>query len=103
VNNYSAEHARETTPDSSSDTRSLILSALKEVLPGSSVDFRQHFVDLGGDSLVAVMLMARLSSAVKIVLSPLMPFEADTLEDLAARIEIIRLSRNRSDLPTGEI
>jgi len=49
------------------------------------------------------MLMARLSSAVKIVLSPLMPFEADTLEDLAARIEIIRLSRNRSDLPTGEI
>jgi acyl carrier protein len=94
VNNYSAEHARETSPDPSSDTRSLIRSALKEVLPGSSVDFRRHFVDLGGDSLAAVKLMARLSGTVKIALSPLMPFEADTLEDLVARIEIIRLSRN---------
>ena len=96
MNDYSAERARAISPDPLLDTRCLIQGALKEVLPGSSVDLTRHFIELGGDSLAAVKLMARLSGAVKIALSPLMPFEADTLEDLAVRIEIIRGEASRT-------
>jgi acyl carrier protein len=56
------------------------------------INMNEHFVSLGGDSLIATELMAHLSATFGVNLSLLLPFEADTLQDLVAQIDILRRS-----------
>lgn len=72
------------------ETEALLARCLSDVLGFKCIDLDQHFVDLGGDSLMAVQLMEHLSSELGERLSPILPFEADTLRDLAVRINVIR-------------
>jgi acyl carrier protein len=65
-------------------TEALITSCLAETLSVDPVDLGAHFVDVGGDSLVAMNLMTRLSEAYGIDLPPILLFEASTLHVLAA-------------------
>ena len=75
------------------ETEALLIRSLTDVIGFKSIDLDQHFVDLGGDSLMAVQLMGHLSRELGEHLSPILPFEADTLRDLAERINAIRRPR----------
>lgn len=72
------------------DTEALLASAVKELLDIPHADLTKHFVDLGGDSLAACKLAARLSEGLGIDIPPILPFEADTLQDLVIRIDAIQ-------------
>ena len=63
-----------------------------DVLGDPDPDFNRHFVDLGGDSLAALRLTARLSDALGLDIPLILPFEAASLTDLVGRIHDIRAS-----------
>jgi acyl carrier protein len=62
---------------------------LAELLPGVELSSAAHFVDLGGDSLLASRLMGRMSEVAGIDLSPILPFESESIEDLTTRIKAL--------------
>jgi len=67
----------------------LLSTFLKKFLRVNEVDLDQHFIDLGGDSLLATRLMGQLSEEFATDLSPILPFEATTIRDLAVRIDTL--------------
>lgn len=67
--------------------RELELSTvLGSLLQLREVDLNLPFIAVGGDSLVATRLMTQLSDLHKVDLSPILPFDARTLRELAAEI-----------------
>jgi mycobactin peptide synthetase MbtE len=89
-------HLVEQSGRHSGDTETLIIKVLKDLLTLTHVDLNEHLVDIGGDSLVGIALMARVSEAYEIGFSPIMPFESESLRQLAARIDRIRFSQTGS-------
>jgi acyl carrier protein len=87
VQSFDSETAQDSTA-----TEVLVTTILKELLPLDDINLNEHLVGLGGDSLVAIELMARLSEAAGINLSPVLPFEVATLQELVSRIDSIRQS-----------
>jgi len=85
-------HCDGATARAQTDTENLLTSFLQEPCLSSIIDLNRHLVELGGDSLVAMRLMARLSEAFEIDLSPVLPFEVASLRDLVARIDMMRQS-----------
>jgi acyl carrier protein len=73
-------------------TEDLLTRLLQAALPDAQINLDRHLVEVGGDSLIAMGLMARLSEIFEIELSPILPFEADSLRDLATRIDMVRQS-----------
>jgi acyl carrier protein len=73
-----------------SRTGELVIGILREKFGVPRVDLQQHFVDLGGDSYTATQLMARVSEELGMDLSPILPFESSTLNEMIARIDAIR-------------
>lgn len=65
----------------------LLTRSLEALLPTKDIDLSQHFVDLGGDSLTATRLMSALSEELRADLSPILPFEAESLRELILRVE----------------
>jgi acyl carrier protein len=72
-----------------SEIRLALQKHLAELLPGAELNPAAHFVDLGGDSLLASRLMGRMSEVAGIDLSPILPFEAESVEDLTMRINAL--------------
>ena len=89
-------------------TEALIARVLAEVLCVDRVDLSAHFVDVGGDSLVAMKLMTRLAETFGFDLPPILPFEASALRVLAARLDEMctslpsGCSSARNPVPGGE-
>ena len=71
-------------------TETLLTKYVEEILSLPHVELTQHFAELGGDSLAAMQLTARLSDALGIDISPILPFQADTLGELATWIDGLR-------------
>jgi acyl-CoA synthetase (AMP-forming)/AMP-acid ligase II/acyl carrier protein len=57
------------------------------VLGVAKVGIRDRFLELGGDSLLATMLVSRIRAALNVELTPLDFFEASTVEEQARIIE----------------
>ncbi|HZF08651.1 MAG TPA: amino acid adenylation domain-containing protein [Thermoanaerobaculia bacterium] len=68
----------------------LIAGIWEEVLKVERVGAADHFFNLGGHSLLAAQVMSRLRQALEIELPLRDLFEAPTLADLAARVEVAR-------------
>jgi acyl carrier protein len=65
----------------------LISAFLKRSLRIDHVQLDQHFVDLGGDSLLAIQLATHLSEELGTNLSPILPFEAPSIRELAQLVD----------------
>ena len=70
-----------------SRTEKLLGDVLRDALGQDQLDLDQHFVDLGGDSLVATQIMAQVSEELGTDLSPILPFEAASIRELARLID----------------
>lgn len=70
-----------------SSTEARISVFLKRSLRKDHVDLDQHFVDLGGDSLLAIQLATHLSEELGTDLSPLLPFEAASIRELVRLVD----------------
>jgi acyl carrier protein len=81
-------------------TEALISAFLKRSLRIDRVDLDQHFVDLGGDSLLAVQLAMRLSEELGTDLSPMLPFEAGSIRELTQLVEAA-VHNNSTCAPTS--
>jgi acyl-CoA synthetase (AMP-forming)/AMP-acid ligase II/acyl carrier protein len=68
------------------DDELLIAALFAEILARSPIGADDHFFLLGGDSLTAARLIARLEARCGVVLAPLAVFEAPTVAQLAARL-----------------
>jgi len=82
------------TAQNAASTEMRVAAFLKNSLRSDEIDLDQHFVDLGGDSLLATRLMGHLSEEFGTDLSPILPFEASSIRDLAARIDALVHSRS---------
>jgi len=68
----------------------------REVLRVDEVGINDRFLDLGGDSLLATMLLSRIRGALQLEFSLTDVFEASTIEEQARLIEQMRM-RNDED------
>lgn len=73
----------------------------REVLGVEKVSIRDRFMELGGDSLVATMLVSRIRSAMQVELSLIDFFDASTIEEQARIIERMRLRDDEDAVDTG--
>lgn len=79
-------------PDAAARTRTeaILLSSVRKLLPGSSIDLEQDFFSAGGDSLTAVALLARVEQIFQVNV-PLGEFAAKpNLRWLGSRVESLR-------------
>jgi acyl carrier protein len=71
----------------SSDVERAIASVW-ETLLGTTVGVHDHFLDLGGNSLVATRIVSRLRQAFQLNIPLAVMFEAPTIADMAVSIEL---------------
>ena len=90
-------------PQDRRETDVLLRRLITDVLGDPHPNFAKHFVDLGGDSLAALRLNARLSDALGLDIPLILPFEAASLTDLAARIDAIRASLDEDRSPESKL
>ena len=69
------------------DTERAIAELWRDVIVVDQVGIDDDFLDLGGDSLVAVQLVGRIASRFKTDVSVAQLFESRTVRTLAASIE----------------
>ncbi len=90
----------------------ILLEIWRNLLPGSEFGIYDNFFQIGGNSLVATQLIARIQSILNIELSILSPFEAPTIAELAQRVEValqhdqkdtrlplVAVARTNNDIP----
>jgi len=75
------------------DMEALIGRAWEELLGVARVGVHDSFLDLGGDSLLATRLVARLRDALQLDLPVRLFFERSTVAELAAAVEEVRRER----------
>jgi acyl transferase domain-containing protein len=79
------------------ELESLICRTWEELLGVAQVGIRDHFLDLGGDSLLATRLAARLRQALQIELPVRLFFERSTVAELAAAVAEIQGQRSAAE------
>jgi oxalate---CoA ligase len=79
----------------SSETEKLLAQMWCEVLSLPSVGSRDRFLDLGGDSILATQLVARLRQLLSVDLTLLDFFDAPTIAQQAAIVDHLRAGRNQ--------
>lgn len=85
-----AAAASETQPSATrplTKTEKVVSEIWQAVLRVASVAPHDHFFSIGGDSLAAVQMLVEVEKRFNIKLPVQLPFEAPTLEQLAARLE----------------
>ena len=83
-------------------TEEKLVGIFAEVLEVETVDIYDDFFDLGGHSLIATKLIARLLSEFQIDINVIDLFEASTVEGLAQRIENKLTLKEISSVDTSE-
>ncbi len=73
-----------------SDTEESLVEIWRQILNVPAIDVRDHFFTIGGDSLSAVRMILEVESTLEVSLPVQTVFEAPTLEQLAARIDLAR-------------
>jgi acyl carrier protein len=72
---------------SSAEIESMLSKLWAETLGVARVDADENFFELGGDSLLATRVMARLRSDYGVEMSPEMLFDLPTVRELALAVE----------------
>jgi acyl transferase domain-containing protein/acyl carrier protein len=79
------------------ELESLICRTWEELLGVAQVGIRDHFLDLGGDSLLATRLAARLRQSLQIELPVRLFFERSTVAELAEAVAEIQGQRSAAE------
>ncbi|KPW12257.1 Peptide synthase, partial [Pseudomonas amygdali pv. aesculi] len=88
------------TPGTGSDLQAQIASVWCEHLQCEQVSADDHFFLLGGNSIVATQVVARLRETLGIDLNLRLLFEAPTLAAFAAQIEALQIAASQGDSQT---
>jgi acyl transferase domain-containing protein/acyl carrier protein/NADP-dependent 3-hydroxy acid dehydrogenase YdfG len=81
-----------------SDLERAIAGAWTELLGVERIGVHDHFLELGGDSLLASRLVTRLRELLDLELPIRLLFEAPTVEELAEHVEELRRAEEDKDL-----
>jgi acyl carrier protein len=82
-------------------TQSLVIAAFADVLDRRDIGIQDNFFDLGGHSLMAARVMARLRATAKVDLPLRNLFERPTPEGLAAAIDALTWAANAAGTTGG--
>lgn len=84
------------------DTEILLAGVWRELLPVEQVGREDHFFELGGDSIAAMHLVARLRSHLSIEMPMSALFEHPTIARLSPQVERLREATISSDIAADE-
>ncbi len=74
----------------------LIVNIWRETLGIKNVSLQTNFFDLGGNSLIGLQVMSRLRQELQIQLSPVILFEAPTVQELARCLRSLQTETGKS-------
>ncbi len=94
LNNNKSKVLKNNTP-----SEELLVSLCKEVLDLENVNLDDNFFDIGGHSLKAAQLVARVRSAFKVELPIKEVFETSTISELAYLIDKIKKQEDGFEIP----
>ncbi len=82
------------------ELQQLLANLWMALLPGRQIGIRDHFFEIGGHSLLAVVMTSRLSGLLKVSIPVRIVFENPTIELLESAIQNLQRPTEGSEAPT---